>query len=157
MATGLAVVEIPSPGRGSVIAEQAAALLLQELANNPRPDRQALETWLTEEMDSRLSFAAVKSEDTVVGTGGLTFIEDADGLLVAGIVNVVVSPRERRHGLGRRIISVLEEQSRALRAKEIFTLSTPEAVPFYEHLGYKRTTRPSYIKGAIHAKALAME
>jgi ribosomal protein S18 acetylase RimI-like enzyme len=113
MATSPVAVEIPRPGHGNIIAEQAASLILQELHDRASPDVAVLNAQLND-MDDDLTFGLVKPENTLVAVGALRFIPDTDGLLVAAIINVAVSPNERRQGLGTKIMTVLEEESRML-------------------------------------------
>ncbi|MFI5270417.1 MAG: GNAT family N-acetyltransferase [Candidatus Saccharimonadales bacterium] len=147
----LVIIEIPDPGQGDVLAEQAAMLMLQHIQGISEPTREQVQHTVTTDMDGHLSIAAIDSESSVVGTGGLSLYE-ADGLRAA-IVNMVVAPKERGSGLGKRIISWLEEEAMRLNAKELFGQPVEAYVGFYEKLGYQPARRP-YMEGGIHVKTL---
>lgn len=145
------IVEIPDPGHGSIIAEQAAKLMLRGIQDVIAPTREQVAHTVVTEMNGHLSLAAINSEGSVAGTGGLLLIE-ARGIRAA-IVNMVVAPEERGHGLGVKIISRLEEEATRLKAIELFGYPLRTSVGFYEKLGYRQGKRP-YAEGSILVKSL---
>lgn len=68
----------------------------------------------------------------------------------AEILHVRVHPATRRQGIGRKIMSVLEHRALELGFQELHldtATNQPEAVAFYEGLGYIRLgeeTRPEW-------------
>ncbi|WP_328993945.1 GNAT family N-acetyltransferase [Kribbella sp. NBC_01245] len=100
--------------------------------------------------------------------GGDLLVGEIDGHIVAmgglwdhgqgraEIVFVRVHPATRRRGIGRRLMTALEERALALGYDEVVlntATNQPEAVAFYRALGYKgvRTeTRPEWHWTLIH-------
>jgi GNAT superfamily N-acetyltransferase len=77
----------------------------------------------------------------------MLFVAEEDG----EIVGVLRGKKERLHslfvrgdrhrqGIGRRLMEVFEQECLALGAKKITLASTLYAVPFYQRLGYRKTT-----------------
>ncbi|MCA9946503.1 MAG: GNAT family N-acetyltransferase [Ardenticatenaceae bacterium] len=58
------------------------------------------------------------------------------------LYNVVVYPQHRKHGIGRQLVTNLEQEARK-RGKSWVLLKCPEDLEsnaFYEHIGYKKVT-----------------
>lgn len=73
-----------------------------------------------------------------VGCGALVLLDDA----VAEIRRLYVLPAHRRAGVARRLMQALERKAIAAQVGELILASgtrQPEALPFYESLGYVRT------------------
>ena len=135
----MAEVEIREAGRGDV---EALAFLVTELGYPTS----------TEQMDRRFEAVSVdpsyvtlvaERDGRVVGMAGfhLERAYDADGE-VARIMSFVVGSEERGSGVGRLLISAVEDRARRMGAADIM-LTTHErragAHEFYRRMGYDRT------------------
>ncbi|WP_203907041.1 GNAT family N-acetyltransferase [Rhizocola hellebori] len=72
-----------------------------------------------------------------VGCGALILLDEG----VAEIKRLYVLPAHRRNGVARRILLALERKAIAAQVGELILASgtrQPEALPFYESLGYQR-------------------
>ncbi|MEV6521963.1 GNAT family N-acetyltransferase [Longispora sp. NPDC051575] len=101
--------------------------------------------------DVRASFAGgdflvAEHDGHLVGMGG--FVPNADGQ--AEVLRVRVHPATRRQGVGRALMAALEDRAAASGLREMFldtATNQPEAVAFYQGLGYReigRETRPEW-------------
>jgi ribosomal protein S18 acetylase RimI-like enzyme len=76
--------------------------------------------------------------------GGIGPVADHPGRAEA--LRVRVHPALRRRGLGRALMTALEDRAAALGYDELFldtATNQPEAMAFYEGLGYRETGRES--------------
>ncbi len=146
------IVEIPSPGEGHPIAEEAAKLILQSIPEIAEPTQQQVIDTIAKEMDNAHFIAALNSEGSVIGTGGL-YMKDIDGVDKAFIINMAVAPSVRRHGLGTRLMHILEEEAAKRNAEEVLGQHHEGSLEFYTELGCIPDTRP-FIEGDILAKSL---
>jgi N-acetylglutamate synthase-like GNAT family acetyltransferase len=131
-------VKIPDPGEGDPMAEEAATLLLQGIQRISRPTKEQIGHTVTTEIDGTIAFAALSSEGSVIGTGGLLLIEPSK-IRRAAIVNMAVASSERGQGLGTSIMSRLEEEAARLNVREVFGQPEPQYLNFYEQFGYKKS------------------
>jgi N-acetylglutamate synthase-like GNAT family acetyltransferase len=72
------------------------------------------------------------------------------GLIRGGprnIGNLFVSGRFQRKGIGRRLVESFEREARRLESKGLHVQSTLYATPFYQTMGFKRTTGVRNLKG----------
>ncbi|MEU3018099.1 MULTISPECIES: GNAT family N-acetyltransferase [unclassified Nocardiopsis] len=106
-----------------------------------------------------------------VAPGGGLVLAELDGEVVAGgalrpyrrdradtveFKRVWTSARHRRRGLGRRIMSALEEAARDLGYSRVMLFtgpSQPEAVALYERIGYRRVD-PATVDDLPYPKAI---
>lgn len=56
--------------------------------------------------------------------------------------SLFVAAEHHRRGIGRRLMDRFEEQCRAAGCRAITLAATPYAVPFYQRLGYRKSTGP---------------
>ncbi|HXE10188.1 MAG TPA: GNAT family N-acetyltransferase, partial [Verrucomicrobiae bacterium] len=141
----ISFVEIPRPGQGHTIAEEAALLLLQGIRGILVPSPEQIEKAVASELDTNPSLAAVNEEGTVVGTGGIQLYE-IDDVIKGGIVNMVVTPSERGRGIGTAIMSKLETAAARAGAQEVFGQQHPGSLGFYERRGCEPAMRP-FVRG----------
>ncbi|MEK7594608.1 MAG: GNAT family N-acetyltransferase [Patescibacteria group bacterium] len=144
------IVDVPSPGEGHIIAEEAAKLILQSIPEIAEPTREQVLDTVATEMDNAHFVAALDAEGAVVGTGGL-YMKDIDGADKAFIINMAVAPSARQRGLGSRLMTVLEEEAARRDATEILGQHHEGSLIFYTGLGYAPATRP-FIEGDVLAK-----
>ena len=92
------------------------------------------------------AFLVAELDGHVVGTGGIRLRPDGS----ADVLRVRVHPATRRRGVGRALMTALETSAAERGAREAIldtTTEQPEAVAFYEALGYEenaRETRPEW-------------
>lgn len=70
------------------------------------------------------------------------------------ITGLVVAAEFRRTGIGRLLVSGIEQWALEKRCRELFLRSNvtrPEAHPFYESLGYERTKTQHAYRKLLHA------
>ncbi|QLD88096.1 GNAT family N-acetyltransferase [Natronomonas salina] len=117
-----------------------------------------IETLLTENdlptadvRDGLGRFVAARSENTVVGAGGLELYESV-GLLRS----LVVDESARGQGLGSTLCDELEERAKAAGVDTLYLLTTT-AEDFFRRRGYERIDRdaaPSEIRGTTEFRDL---
>lgn len=75
----------------------------------------------------------------LVGFGTYALFEEVGkhGNLVMSVHHVVVASTHRGRGCGRRIVAELQAKAKSAGAWAVKLYSTPSAVRFYEHLGFK--------------------
>ncbi len=109
-------------------------------------------------------------EHHFAGAGGCLLVAEAGGHVVAmggfrprpdrpdrvEILRVRVHPALRRRGIGRVLMEAVEAEGRALGFREAWldtATNQPEAMAFYESLGYRETgreTRPEWHGTLVH-------
>lgn len=85
-------------------------------------------------------FLVVEVDGHVVGMGGIRGNERGQ----AEVLRVRVHPAVRRQGVGRALMDALEQRAAELGFAELHldtTVEQPEAIAFYESLGYRETGR----------------
>lgn len=91
-------------------------------------------------------FLLVESDGHLVGMGGIR----PNTSRQAEVLHVRVHPATRRRGIGRLLVQALEHRAAELGFDELHldtATNQPEAVAFYEALGYRRVgeeTRPGW-------------
>jgi GNAT superfamily N-acetyltransferase len=88
-------------------------------------------------ISSGIFFVAVE-EDHIVGFGHLS---QKSGDVEA----VYVSPDHSRHGIGRRLLDVLEGEGRKSGLSSLQLWATLNAVPFYQSAGYQSQELEKYL------------
>jgi GNAT superfamily N-acetyltransferase len=80
-------------------------------------------------------FIAARLEDELIGTAGWLPANDAGA--VARLEGVFLSPLYARHGIGRRLVEIVESEARRAGFR-VFTVRAPlGASAFFEHIGYQ--------------------
>jgi putative acetyltransferase len=112
---------------GSAIRETCASHYPREVidvwAGRLRPEKYA-------EAIERHDFFVAEEDGRVVGFGEL-------GREAAAIQGLYVSPEVKGRGVGRRLLSALEERARSYGLKSLRLTSSLNAVAFYERAGFK--------------------
>ena len=80
-------------------------------------------------------------QNQLIGTGRIV----SDGVFHALIVDVIVSPGYRHHGLGSAIMQRLLERCRACRIRDVQLFCARDTAPFYSRLGF--VARPTNAPG----------
>ncbi len=77
----------------------------------------------------------------------MVFVAENDGVVVGvlrgkkeKLQSLFVSGAHHRQGIGRMLVERFEENCAGQGAQVIRLMSTPYAIPFYQAMGYKRTT-----------------
>ncbi|MBV8857188.1 MAG: GNAT family N-acetyltransferase [Acidobacteria bacterium] len=110
-------------------------------AGRLRPEKYA-------EAIDRNDFFVAEEDGTVVGYGEL-------GREVGAIQGLYVRPDVKGQGVGRRLLSTLEERARAYGLRSLSLVSSLNAVPFYERAGFKaveeltETIGPGVERGSV--------
>lgn len=91
----------------------------------------------------RGDFLVLEMDSRVVAMGGIVPNEQGQ----AEVLRVRVHPALRRRGAGRAVMSALERRAVELGLQEMHldtTVSQPEALAFYQALGYKEVGREKF-------------
>ncbi len=135
---------------------EAVFALLKELAITYTPDRAAFELHFPELLQSTssvLCLAAVEGE--VVGyalaCGSLTLYANGP---VTELQELVVDPRHRGEGIGRKLVESVVERARASGSVEV-TVPTRRAGRYYQRLGFEE--RAAYYCLRLRPKGDAAE
>jgi GNAT superfamily N-acetyltransferase len=63
------------------------------------------------------------------------------------ITNLYVDGKYHKRGVGRLLLNKFEAEAKKLKSKEIKTRASLYAAPFYEKMGYKKTTGVRNFRG----------
>jgi len=63
------------------------------------------------------------------------------------IINLFVDGNFHNHGIGRKLVSLLEQQAKKEKSKYVKIRSSMYAIKFYTKLGYKKTTGVRLYRG----------
>jgi ribosomal protein S18 acetylase RimI-like enzyme len=88
-------------------------------------------------------FSLVVDDGRVVGMGGWKRISEGE----AQVLRVRVHPAVRRRGVGRRLMEALASQAAASGVRRMVletAQNQPEAIAFYESIGYRQTGTESH-------------
>lgn len=110
-----------------------------------------------------LEFVVAEVAGELLGFGSLTvdpsgeYGEDVD----AEVTAVYVLPSAARDGIGTEILGVLEERARERDAASLALSSSLNAVPFYDHHGYKEAATythefSSHLDTGVEGEVVAM-
>ncbi len=140
--------------RRASLADAAAVSRLASEWGYPSPEAVVLER-LERLIASSEHIALVAHVDKVVAgwaTGEVRLSIGADPRVE--ITGLVVSAASRRLGIGRLLVTHLEDWSLEKKIHDLFLRSNvarSEAHPFYERLGYERTKTQHSYKKVLHA------
>jgi len=98
--------------------------------------------------DERMLQIVVKDGETVIGTARVQSLEDNQ----AKLERMAVLKAFRGKGIGRHIISFIDEELRNRQVKQIILHAQHEAVEFYRSSGFKETGEPFWDVGIKHIK-----
>ncbi|MGB2856363.1 MAG: GNAT family N-acetyltransferase [Dehalococcoidia bacterium] len=98
--------------------------------------------------DERMLQIVVKDGETVIGTARVQFLDATK----AKLERMAVLQAFRSKGIGRQIISFLDEELRDRQVKQVVLHAQHEAVAFYRSCGFKETGGPFWEVGIKHIK-----
>lgn len=116
---------------GADLPQRLAAHMRKHLAAG------TLLIWLAESQGATLAVAMMDVYETLPSGGNPTG-------LCGTIKNVYTLPDFRRQGLARALLGKLLAQAKELGVGPVFLGATPEGLPLYEGLGFRRL--PSYLR-----------
>lgn len=104
------------------------------------PEIMHLSAFYGAEPEKRTYFVAVDGTDAVLGGGGLAEYEPLEN--TAEMQKLYLSDAAKGHGLGKRLVALIEDRARELGYKHLYLETHSRlqtAVHIYEKLGYLRT------------------
>ena len=122
------------------LAQEAASLFFREFQDDPDPEPEELERMLNA-MEHRITVIARDDGGEILAVGGLEYDGDK-----GEIVDVATSSDNRKQGLGRSVIGLLERIARDKGIKELSLFSFTSTRAFYDKLGYQEISPYSYTK-----------
>lgn len=126
------------------LADRLAELFSQEREFAPDRTSQVRGLTLLFERGDAVRILAAERDGEVIGMGVLHYVVSTFlGGKVAMLEDVIVTPRERGRGTGKRLMAALIEQARNDGVQRITLLTDHDNVSaqgFYESFGFKRST-----------------
>jgi len=99
-------------------------------------------------LDSQALHMVVKDGEGVIGTARVMFLPDRQ----AKIERMAILKPVRRRGIGRGIISFLNEELKNKQVKQVILHSQYSAVGFYKSCGFEESGLPFFEAGIKHIK-----
>ena len=99
-------------------------------------------------LDSQALHMVVKDGERVIGTARVMFLSDRQ----AKIERMAILKPVRRKGIGRGIISFLNEELKNKQVKQVILHSQYSAVGFYKSCGFEESGLPFFEAGIKHIK-----
>lgn len=129
----LKVAKLGDPNENPALAEAISRFTWQELSNKPNPSPAQIRSVMVALKD-RTTLALMDEEGRIRAVGGLADVDrDAE---TATIVEVATASDRRGDGLGKKIMTLLEDEARKEGAKTVKVDSLRESEGFYQKLGY---------------------
>lgn len=72
------------------------------------------------------------------------------------IKRLYIHPGEHGHGIGTRLLILLEQEARRIGVKQLRTDASPSSVTFYEQTGFQKEKEDEIRKGEAHFRFVKM-